>query len=537
MKKIISMLMLLVTAGMLINCTKKEPVAEVGGSSLVRIKVEIFDRGTDGGKTDAANNQWTRWIQEKIRRDENIIVEFVKVNRWTETEALVNLFAAGDQPDVCYTYSGDNIQNWADQGGIFDLAPYVDTTLKDLKAFLGPDKALAGKDFIRRNIETNTGRIFSIPARRMSVAQRNIWIRKDWLDILGLPLPTTTEEFENALIAFKTQDPGGVTSARVIPFTLNGDRPDWEAGNIMEAFIDPALSDRERWINTVAERSFAVAGYKDGLRFMNKLYNENLVDRDFPIHSSSTTDVANLIKSGVVGSFCGEWDVIYREPDGLLTDLRKNVPTADIVPIDPIQSPDGLTHKSMYDAAGINFFIPASAAKDPSVADAAMRYLNWMAKYENYHFIQTGHEGISHSVIEGVIKLDPSAAADPTWIMNSSQNIDYTMMMNGLFLESEEASIRALAAGYSWSADLITQAYNTALTNAKPGLVVKTSSPLIVAGPLVQTLSDMGRSIYASSITCPVAAFDSTYDTAVRNWLASGAQAIIDERREKFVQP
>ncbi|MDR2149358.1 MAG: extracellular solute-binding protein [Spirochaetaceae bacterium] len=532
MKRIGMVMLIMTMIGAVVSANGSQSTTGSTGAGPARITVEIFDRGTDGGKTDPANNQWTKWIQQKILKDENIIVEFVKVSRWAETDALVNLFAAGTPPDVCYTYSIDNIQNWSEQGGILDLAPYIDTTLKDLKAFLGPDKALVGKDLIRRNIDTSTGQIFSIPARRMNVAQRNIFIRKDWLDTLGLPLPKTTQEFYDALVAFKTKDPGKVGLNKVVPFIMDGDRVDWGAGNIMEAFIDPKISDKERWINTVSERSFNVPGYKEGVRFMNKMFNAGLIDKDFPLYKSGD-DTRPLIQSGVVGAFSGDWDIPYREPNGLLSGLRKNVPNGDFVPIDPIQSSDGITHKSAYDAAGIFFFIPKSC-KNP---DAAMRYLNWLAKYENYHFLQTGPEGITHTVgSDGVVKIDASAAKDPSWIMNSNQNIDYTMMMNGLFLESEEASIRALAAGYSYPADIISRSYTTALTNARPALVVKTTSPLVVAGPLNQTLADRSKIVFSATITCPESQFDAVYDREVKAWLEAGAQAVIDERRAKYPQ-
>ncbi|GHV06510.1 hypothetical protein FACS189485_15150 [Spirochaetia bacterium] len=496
-------------------------------TSAAAVTVEIFDRGTDGGKTDPTNNKWTAWIKEKILKDENIVVNFVSVPRWTETDSLVNLFAAGTPPDVAYTYSNDNIQSWSDQGGIYDLSPYIDTTLKDLKAFLGPDKALPGKDFIRRNIDESTGKIYSIPAKRMNVALRNIFIRQDWLEILGIPEPKTTQQYYDTLAAFR-DNAARLGVSKVVPFTLNGDRVDWAAGNIMGSFINPNLSDKEQWINTVADRNFLIEGYKEGVRFMNKMYNDGLVDRDFPLYGA--TDADNIIKSGVVGSWSGDWDTIYREPNGIITDLRKTVPAAKVVPVDPMQSSDGITHKGAYDAAGINFFIP-SAAKNP---DAAMRYLNWLAKYENYHFIQTGPEGITHTIVDGVVKVDASAPSDPAWIMNSNQNIDYTPMMNGLFLETEEASIRALAAGYSWPADVIQYSYNMALTNAKPGLVVKTATPLTVAAPLTQTLVDKAKVIFAQTIIAPANQFDAIYDRLIKDWLDSGAEAIRAERRAKF---
>jgi putative aldouronate transport system substrate-binding protein len=108
------------------------------------------------------------------------------------------------------------------------------------------------------------------------------------------------------------------------------------------------------------------------------------------------------------------------------------------------------------------------------------------------------------------------------------------MPMNGLFLETQEASVRALAAGYSYPADIIQRAYNLALTNGRPALVVKTTSPLTVAGPLSQTLVDKAKVMYAQLVMCPPAQFDTQWTTLVNDWRASGAQAVIDERRAKY---
>jgi putative aldouronate transport system substrate-binding protein len=540
MKRIVTLLLAvtLTSALVFVGCQKSgsSPAASSGGGPAsstggapAKLTVEIFDRGTDGGKSVANNNKWTQWIHDKLLQDENIDVTFIAVPRWTEGEALVNLFAAGTPPDVCYTYAGDNIQMWADMGGIYNVQPYINTTLKDLNTFLGPDKAIPGKRMIERNIDLQSGAIYSIPAKRMNVAQTVMWMRKDWLDILNLPVPKTTQEYYDTLVAFR-DNAAALGVERVIPFITDGDRLDWGPGVIMKSFIDVNLSNKERWINNVAEREFLVPGYKEGVRFLNKMYNEGLIDPNFPLYKSGE-DVSPVLKSGVVGSWAGDWDTIYREPNGMLSGLRLNIPTADVIPVDCITDANGVTTKNIYDEAGVNYFIPVSA-KDP---DAAMRYLNWLSKYENYHFIQTGPEGVTHTIdSDGVVKLDPAATADPTWIQNSSQNIDFTMPMNGLFLETQEASIRSLAAGYSYSADIIQHAYGIALNNGRPSLVVKTTSPLTVAGPLTQTLMDKAKVMYTQLIMCQPAQFDAQWDSLVNDWLASGAQAVIDERRAKY---
>jgi putative aldouronate transport system substrate-binding protein len=500
-----------------------------GAAKRVSIKVEVYDRGTDGGRTNPTNNKWTEWIKQKVLDDENIVVEFEPIPRAQEEQALINLMAAGNPPDICMTYSGNNITNWAEQGGIFDMGPYVDTLLADLKDFLGPDPALAGRDFIHRNRVSKTGQVWSMPGRRMNIARLNCFMRKDWLDKLGLPVPKTTQEFYDALAAFKEKDPGKVGRSRVIPYTMTIDAR-WTAGSLLESFIDPNISTRDRWVNTVIDRYYLLPGYKEGVRLLNKMWNAGLIDTDFPLYSDEEP-LKNLIKSGVVGAFGHNWDQIFRESERLYTDLLKNVPDAEWIAVDCFTSSDGVTHKISYDPAGVNYFIPKSS-KNPQ---AAMRYLNWLARYENYHFIQTGPEGIVHEMVDGVPKLNPSAGEG--WIQNSAQNIDYTPIMNGMFLETEEESLRALAAAYPWPSEKVMAAYHVSMNNGKPGPVIATSEPLRVAGPLNQTLVDKSNTFVVQAIITPAANFDREWDNGIADWLASGAEAVRQERAERYVEP
>jgi putative aldouronate transport system substrate-binding protein len=534
MKRIIMALLILVTAGTAVFATGGQQTQQsAAGGAPVKISVEVFDRGTDGGKTNPADNKWTQWIHDKLLRDENIDVTFVAVPRWSEETALVNLFAAGTPPDVCYSYNNDNIQGWANQGGLFDVSPYINTTLKDLNAFLDKDKAIPGKQLIEREIDLSTGAIYRIPAQRMALARQVLFMREDWLTILKLPVPTTTEEFHKTLLAFRDRANELMAAtgvSRIVPANLGTTRIDWAVPPIIESFIDPNLSAKDRWINTVIGSSTLLPGFKEALRFINTLYNENLLDKDFPLYAQ-TTGADDLLKSGQVGAYVNEWDDIYREPNGKLSGLKANIPTANLIPVDCFTNSNGQTVKPIYDQAGLSYFIPAASKNH----NAAMRYLNWLAKYDNYHFLQVGPEGVTHSIsADGVVKVDATARPDPTWIMNSNQNIDYTMPMNGLFLETEEASIRALAAGYVYPAELIERAYRIALKDGLPPPVVKPSSPLTVAGPLNQTLVDKGGVFLVDLETCPSAQFDAKWDAGLKDWLTAGAQAVLDERRAKY---
>ena len=491
-----------------------------------KITVQVYDRGTDGGKSNPTNNNWTKWIKEKFLEDEGINVTFVPIPRWEDVTSMNNLMAAGTPPDVCVSYSPDLVASYRDQGGLMDISPYIDTLLVDLKEFLGPDKALPGREFIRRYEDPKTKKIYSLPARRVNTAMRSVFIRKDWLDKLGLPLPSTTEEFYNSLVAFRDHDPGGVGKNNVVPF-LTGYDLFWGTQTITFPFIDPHLSIRDRWVYSVIDRYYALPGYKEGIRFINKMYNEGLIDRNFPLYKTES-DVFNVFKAGFAGSYSDNWERIYRDGDLLLEDLQKNVPEADMVPVNCTTDVNGILRQSSYDAAGAIMFIPASC-KNP---EAALRYINWMSRFENYNFLQIGPEGIVHDMVDGLPKIKLAAGA---WVQNSPQNIDYTLHINGLDMGDPDLTIRALANGYSWPTELIENAYRIAMNNAAPSPVIPV--PLSAAGPYVQTLIDKGNYMLTEAVKARPADFDRIWETGMRDWLNSGAQIIIDERKAKYIEP
>lgn len=489
------------------------------------ITVEVFDRGT---RVDAIKNNWTNWIQQHLLEDENIKITFVSVPRNDEVPALNNMMAAGNPPDICFTYNTEMINNFRDLGGLYDMAPKAEELMPDLKAFLGPDPMLPGQSLLYRNQDRTTKEMYYFPARRIFQGRYSTFIRKDWLDKLGLPLPSTTQEFYDALLAFKQKDPGGIGSANVVPY-VSSKNIAIRAANIIESFIDKNLTDKDRWINTVADRSFLLPGYKEGVRFMNKMYNAGLLFSDFPIHANDNI-IDDTVRAGQVGAFSGNYDSPYRGSPSILQDLQTNVPGSMIVPVDPFTDSSGKVTKYSYDAAGMFIFIPKSA-KNP---EAAMRYLNWLAKYDNRIFLQIGEEGISHEVINGV----PKALAVPSgslWTQFGPQNIDYVIISNGLEMDTPERTVLALANSYMVDPQLIIEADRIAMVNAKPLPVIPVT--LTAAGPYVRTLQDKGDVLLAESITCLPNQFDRIWDAGIADWLSSGATVIRDERAAKYIAP
>jgi putative aldouronate transport system substrate-binding protein len=298
--------------------------------------------------------------------------------------------------------------------------------------------------------------------------------------------------------------------------------------NIFLSFMDPNLSFRERWVNTVAERQLLVPGVKEAYRFLNRMYNDGLIDRDFPLYADDTAP-SNVMKSGIVGAFQHNWDQPFRQNLQIQTEIEKNIPGAKFVPVDCFTNSAGLTPKRGSPASGgLIMFVPKTA-KNP---EAVMRYANWLCRYENYHFLQFGTEGVNHEMVDGVPR--PINATGP-WIQNSGANVDYTMPINGYLMRTSEELSKVLAFGYPGiPAGDVTAAYTIASTNARQEPYVPATITSLSA--IRQVLVERERTLSVNLICARPGEFDQVWDAGTKDWLTAGAQTVIDEQRAKYRQ-
>ena len=111
-------------------------------------------------------------------------------------------------------------------------------------------------------------------------AYPKMYMRTDWLEKLGLEMPTTTEEFRDVLTAFVTQDPNGNGEADEIGLTgattwntmLEYCLLGWSFQNIKPDFW--------LYLDENGEVAFSAStdAYRDGLRYIKSLYDEGLID-------------------------------------------------------------------------------------------------------------------------------------------------------------------------------------------------------------------------------------------------------------------
>ena len=490
-----------------------------------KITVEIYDRGNDGG-SDPTNNMYTEYVKKGMLEDHNVEVEFVKVPRWTETEEINNLLAAGTAPDICLTYSYPTIQTYADMGGVIDLQDLVVDNKNDLPhlwEWLGTTNMYWDKS-------VEDGTLWAIEGKRANNNRIVTYIRKDWLDTLGLKEPTTREEFYNCICAFRDNADQllGKDAKQMVPFSVSSD-VGWRAALIIESFMDPDITDKEFYVNGFDDRKLTQNGTKEAIRLLNQWYNEGLMWNDFAIAESNTED--DMMKAGYVGAFMHNWDYPFRNgEDSINANLQRNVgEDAKFVAIDCFENSKGEYVKYCDSTAGDRKIFFPTTNDEPL---ASLLYLDWISDPEHIEYLQVGDEGVTHNVTEDGAYTFMAATGDA--IMNSGQNIDMTITCNGLHLSSEELTLASLANNYPpCDPEDVAKANEVACNGKRPTKNAKITSIEAETG-MGEALNGKRDVIYDTCMSCKPEEFDAKWEELMNDYLTSGGQAIIDERTQKW---
>lgn len=115
--------------------------------------------------------------------------------------------------------------------------------------------------------------------------------------------------------------------------------------------------------------------------------------------------------------------------------------------------------------------------------------------------------------------------------MNSPANIDYTITSNGLDLGDPELTVKSIANGYAGvDSRLIEVAHKITTNQGRIGQNVNVGEIKAEDGQ-GQALKEKRDTILNKAVVAPVDKFDEVYDSGMDDYLKSGGQAIIDERK------
>lgn len=512
MKRLLALVLSLCLLMSLVTITSASAEEEVYRfEKPLTLKVSVFDRGTPGN-TPANDNYYTKWIQENFGDPRNITIEWSVIPRSEEESKLATLITSADTaPDICFTYNGSIVANYVSQDGVRELTDLIDQYGPNLKAFLGEEVLNAGR---------YNGGLYAMPARRVVVAWMGLFLREDWLEKLGKPMPTTKEEFLDALRAFRDENPGEVPGGP-IPFAFNYDLSTPNA--LTMSFIKDINDER-----ALATKPYVLwDGYEDFVKFLNTMYNEGLMSPDFATDTSGE-QMNQAVTSGVAGGYVANYDHPIRISPGLLAGLQAQVPDAKLSILNCFESVTDPTkyYHNVYNADGLLNFIPAWS--DDDHAKAAVMYMDWLCQYDTIYFLQNGVEGITYELNEDGIPI-LIAGVEGEMKFNVMQNLDYTLPINGQWLDTEEKTMKAQALSYQGYADLYQPMYEVG--NQDPVVTGFHFEEIIESDAQYATsLTDYLRELLTRCTMCKPEEFHDMYTSMVQEYMNRGGQIVMDEK-------
>lgn len=490
--------------------TKEADKESEAPKERVTLKIEVFDRGNTPDGMTVTDNLMTKYIQEKFGDPNNIDVEFVAVPRSEEINQLNVLMAAGTAPDIIFTYNAGAIYNFAAQGGLTDLTDIIKEHGPNLQSYLADSLKYGVFD----------GKQYSMVARRVNLQKYSSLVRQDWLDKLKLPVPKTTQETYDTLVAFKDNKLGG---EQTIPLGFALAPDSYEP--IIWSFIKEQ-SDEARYLRsvTIGSREYPILmdGHKEGIQFLNKLYNEGLMDPDFALDVDKKRKREQVV-NGHVGMYSEDAMGTYGDGDASIAmTLEKNVPGADLTPLLPWTDFEGKNRQPSYTPSGMHIAVPVFSER----AVEAVKYIDWMSQDKVIQYMAFGDEGVHHNIVDGFPVTNSSDEAKKL-LYNSG---DMLIVTNGIDFGSVEKNIEStvLPVVEKHREDAKQSRLNSIKDSVQQP--IQFDKPLESEAKHSVVMLDKYHELLVKSTLAKPADFDKTYEAALKDFMDTAGTEVIAER-------
>lgn len=327
------------------------------------------------------------WFYEWIKDTMNVHLEIEGVLRSSISERNSLMMASGDLPNVMLSWVMDTVPEvtvYGDQEGL--LAPMNPYLTEDIM----PHLCAILEEFpgIMRDMATANGNLYLAPEiqehrQYMTIAWHDdAWYNIDDMKAAGYEtFPKTTDELLEYARKLKEIDPRGLGEDF---YPLGGG---FDLGS-MDRYLIHAFGLAQQWpdlLCTVFDGTLEEGGefvfvptsdaYYEYLKYMNTLYSENLIEKDY-----FTLD-NNTIRARIAG---GYYSIVagYKNNAGSITDEALTYTHWEIM--DPLTSPINDTPFVVggyqYDARS---YVLVSAASDDIQREAAFRMLDYGYNNEN----------------------------------------------------------------------------------------------------------------------------------------------------------
>lgn len=321
-------------------------------------------------------------VLNKIEEATNADINFNWVPDASKEERITAALASGELSDIVSLtmLTNSSVRQSLKSGMFWEVEKYLDD-YDNLKQISEEIRSAASID----------GKLYGVPFQK-DLARSGLLLRKDWLDNLGLKVPTTLDELYEVARAFTEDDPDGNGKDDTVGF---GDRNELRYGSFKT--LSSYFGTPNGWAvdeNGTFTHEVETQAYMDTMNYSRKLYENGYLDKDFAV--TAKNDQMDKFAQGKTGIFTGLVGVT-----GLLNLAEGIQEEMEIVPVNKIKGPDGKHHIwSENSGVGGLLAFPKTEVESEAELKRILQFINDLIDEEVFMLMTGGIEGTHYEIDE-----------------------------------------------------------------------------------------------------------------------------------------
>ena len=267
------------------------------------------------------DNAYTRYLRKML----NIQNETIYMESEERYDEVVNIIAKDRTlPDVLVVSDRETLKELVENDLVEDLTEVFETCtsprIKEMYESYGGDLLDAGRF---------DGKLMAVPETVIDHGPCLMWLRKDWMDELGLEEPETLEDGFRIVEAFVKNRMGTEEGEEPVGLVCDTDL----VGSTSTSYsIDPVFDSfgahPQRWVKKDGEIIYGslTEETKEALEYLHGLYEKGILDQNFALRANN--NLRDLVVEGKCGAFFGLWWT----PNNPLMDMFESDGEADWEP-------------------------------------------------------------------------------------------------------------------------------------------------------------------------------------------------------------
>ena len=264
------------------------------------------------------DNAYTRYLKKTLNvQNKNIFME----SEERYDEALNILVKDRNLPDIFLVSDRETLEELVENDLIEDLTEVYKSCASDKIQEMYESY---GKELLASG--TFDGKLFALPETAIDDGSQLLWLRRDWMEQLGVKEPKTLDEAlsvirafqENRMGAEEGEDPVGLVCDPGLVGTVS---TSYSVDSVFEMFG----AYPQQWIkNADGEIVYGslTEETKEALGYVRELYKQGILDPDFALRAQN--NIRDLVVNGKCGAFFGLW---WTPNNPLMDEYRKNKET------------------------------------------------------------------------------------------------------------------------------------------------------------------------------------------------------------------